>query len=81
MAIDCTDIRVIIVHPMDDIETSLETWMRNGPGPRRYVAPVRVFCADDGRPLPLSVIPLRYRNNWLSRLLIKLGVLDNPWPE
>lgn len=78
---DCTDIRVTIAHPMGYIETSLEMWMQNGPGERRYIAPVRVICADDGRPLPLSVIPLRYRNNGLSRLLIRIGVLENPWPE
>ena len=74
----CDEIVVIVAHPVGDIETSLETWMRNGPGGRKLVSIIRVTCKDDGRTLPMSTIPLRYRNNFLSRWLIKIGVLQNP---
>ena len=77
----CKEISVIVADPQGDIETSLETWMRNGPGPRRFVTVVRVICKDTGEELPLSTIPLRYRNSPLSRRLIEAGILENPWKK
>lgn len=77
----CNEIAVIVAHPQGDIETSLETWMRNGPGTRKFVTVTRVFCKDTGEELPLSTIPLRYRNNTLSRRLIEAGILEDPWKK
>ena len=69
---------VTIAHPSGDIDVPLDTWKEKGPGTRRFVRPVAAKIVD-GRPLPLRVIPLMYRNNWLSRMLIRLGILKNPW--
>jgi hypothetical protein len=76
---ECSDIFVVIRHPHGDAEISLNDWMRIGPGERKYIAPIEAKCGDDGRKLPISVIPLSYRNNWFSRWLIHLGILQNPW--
>lgn len=77
----CSEIIVIVAHPMGDVETSLETWMRIGPGERKLVSIRRVVCKDDGRTLPLTTVLLRYRNNFLSRWLIKVGILQDPWED
>jgi hypothetical protein len=77
----CSEIIVIVAHPMGDVETPLEAWMRHGPGERELVSISRVVCKDDGRTLPVSTIPLRYRNNFLSRWLISVGLLQNPWGD
>lgn len=78
---DCKNINVIISHPHGDIETSLDTWLQNGTGKRKYVTVTSVICADTQEKLPLSLLPLRYRNNRLSRLLIFIGLLQNPWHD
>jgi hypothetical protein len=75
---DREQVIVTIAHPFGDIDVLLDTWKEKGPGPRRFVRPVAAKTID-GRPLSLRVIPLKYRNNWLSRTLIRLGVLKNPW--
>jgi len=75
---DHEQIIVTIAHPSGDIDAPLDTWKEEGPGPRRFVRPVASKTVD-GRPLPLRAIPLQYRNTWLSRTLIRLGILENPW--
>jgi hypothetical protein len=69
---------VVIEHNWGTSAVSLKFWMENGPGERRFLSPSAVKDKA-GKNLPLSVIPLRYRNNLLSRLLIRLGLLQNPW--
>lgn len=76
---DPDEILVTIRHPHGDVETTLSEWMKTGPGPRPLVAPVAARDAGSGEALSLTVIPLRYRNNRLSRTLIQLGLLGNPW--
>ncbi|HEU0239565.1 MAG TPA: hypothetical protein VFR11_09855 [Micromonosporaceae bacterium] len=78
--IDLNDILVTIGHPYRDIEVPLPTWIARGPGPRPLVRPMSARSRTTGKPLPLSVIPLRYRNNGQSRRLIRDGLLDDPWP-
>lgn len=75
----CEKIIVTLRHSIGDVEVPLELWLQKGPGERRFVAPISVKCADNGQKLPLSTIPLKYRNNWISRLLISLKVIDDPW--
>jgi len=70
---------VVLEHPHGKIEVSLEEWISIGPGARPLVRPVEAKRKGSGEPLPLSVIPLRCRNNGLSRTLIALGVLKDPW--
>ncbi len=61
--------------------TTLREWMESGPGPRPGIQPVAARHAVTGQRLSLWVaVPLRYRNTGLSRLLIRLGLLRNPWP-
>ncbi|MBC7814053.1 MAG: hypothetical protein H7175_23065 [Burkholderiales bacterium] len=78
MSDGCNEIFVVIDHPHGRIDVPLATWIEKGPGPRRYVKPVGAKCSDD-RALPFRVIPLRYRNSTISRLLIRLKLLTNPW--
>jgi hypothetical protein len=74
-----SDILVVIEHPYATAEVPLDDWMETGPGYRPLLRPVGARDRRTGKPLPLSVIPLRYRNNFLSRLLIALGLMKNPW--
>lgn len=77
----CKEIMVVVAHPMGDIETSLETWMHNGPGPRKLVRIVKVICKDTGETLPLETVPLQYHNSELSQHLIETGELEDPWKK
>ena len=79
VAVDSDDILVTILHPHGEIETTLANWIERGPGGRPLLAPERVRRASTGEPLSLRTIPLRYRNNGWSRLLIRLRVLKDPW--
>ena len=79
--VDLDDVLVVIAHPFGDVEVPLADWIATGPGPRRLVRPVRACSRSTGRPLPLSVIPLRYRNDEESRRAIAHGLLDDPWPD
>ena len=70
---------VVIDHPHGRVTTTFADWKRTGPGPRRLVQPLQVLSGDDERALPLSSMPLAYRNTAVSRLLIRLGLLRDPW--
>ena len=78
---DPDDILVTIGHPSGDVEVPLAVWIATGPGRRPFVRPLQARSRSTGRDLPLSVIPLRYRNDEQSRQAIQEGLLDNPWPE
>ena len=75
------DVLVAIGHPMGDIEVPLAVWIATGPGPRPLVRPIRARSHSTGQPLPLSIIPLQYRNDEQSRQAINDGHLANPWPD
>lgn len=78
------DVRLIIPHNWSwdpEAGMSMREWMELGPGPRPGIRPVSARHAVTGKKLPLSVVPLRYRNTALSRLLILLGFLQDPWPR
>lgn len=79
--IDPDDTLVVIGHPFGDVEVPLAVWIATGPGPRPGVRPLQARSRSTGQPLPLSAIPVRYRNNWQSRLAIRLGLLDDPWAQ
>jgi hypothetical protein len=79
--IDPDDILVVIGHPFGDVEVSLADWIATGPGPRPLVCPVRARSRSTGLPVPLSAIPLRYRNDAQSRRAIQDGELDDPWGQ
>jgi hypothetical protein len=77
---DPDDVLVVIGHPFGDIEVPLAVWIATGPGPRPFVRPVQARSRSTGQLLPLSAIPLRYRNDAQSRKAIRDGLLDEPWP-
>ncbi|GAB4054472.1 hypothetical protein [Catellatospora paridis] len=72
------DVVVTIGHPFGDLDVPLLEWISRGPGPRPLVRPIRARRADTGKPLPLTVVPLRYRNDAESRALIAAGLLEPP---
>ena len=78
---DPDDVLVVIGHSFGDVEVPLSVWIAKGPGPRPFVRPVRARSRSTGQTLPLTVIPLRYRNDLQSRRAIEDGLLENPWPE
>lgn len=75
---DPTQVMVTVGHPHGDVEVSLDDWITNGPGPRDLVDVVSMRTRA-GEPLPLSDLPLRYRNNFLARRLRALKLLSDPW--
>jgi hypothetical protein len=79
-AFDPSDIVVVIGHPFGDVEMSLTAWIARGPGRRPLVRPVAARSLLTGDALPLSVIPLRYRNDEQSRRAIAAGLVQDPWP-
>jgi hypothetical protein len=79
--IDLDDVLVVIAHPFGDVEVPLTNWIATGPGSRPFVRPVRAHSRSTGRRLPLTVIPLQYRNDGQSRRSIADGRLGDPWPD
>lgn len=79
---DIEDVLVTIEHPFGTIEVSLTAWIERGPGPRKLLQPTAPRSRSTGEPLPLDVIPLRYRNNGATRRAIAAGEVEPPdWPE
>jgi hypothetical protein len=56
---------------------SLDDLIGAMPFERRLLRLRAAVAREGGRPLPLSVVPLQYRNTALSRTLIALGLLPN----
>jgi hypothetical protein len=81
MEVDPNDVLVVVAHPYANIEVPLAVWIERGPGPRPLVRPVSARSRSTGESLPLSVIPLRYRNDEESRRAIRLGLIEDPWPD
>lgn len=75
------DILLTISHPHGDAHVTLEVWMKEGPGPRAGVRPTRAVHRVTGENIGLEMVPLAYRNNALSRMLIRLHILKDPWPH
>ncbi|MGP3970502.1 hypothetical protein [Streptomyces sp. 6N223] len=73
------DILVVIGHPFGDVVVPLGHWIATGPGPRPYVRPLSARSRATGEPLPLSIIPLRYRNDEEARQAIRDGRVEDPW--
>jgi hypothetical protein len=73
------DILVVIGHPFGDLTVPLGHWIATGPGPRASVRPLSARSRATGEPLPLSVIPLRYRNDDEARQAIRDGRVEDPW--
>lgn len=76
---DPEDVVRTIDHPFGTVEATLAAWMATGPGQRPRVRPVAARSRSTGQSLPLTVIPLRYRNDEESRRLIEQGAIQSPW--
>ncbi len=74
------DVMVTIEHPHGTIQVPLSTWIEEGPGERELLAPSGVIDSK-GNKLPMRTIPFKYRNNLISRALIKSGLMTNPWTD
>ena len=74
-------VQVIMDHPHGRVEIPLEEWILRGPGKRNLLRPVGALDKLTGNKLPLKVIPLRYRNNTFSKVLIAVGLLPKPWKD
>jgi len=81
MKTDLEEIVVVVAHPQQDIPVPLREWMRVGPGSRPLVRPISAYSSSTGRPFPMSVVPIRFRNNVWSRILIKMRLIDDPWKK
>jgi len=77
---DLEDVLVTIGHPFGDVDKPLTQWMARGPGPRHGIRPQSARSQSTGEELPLTVIPLAYRNDRQSRALIAAGRIAPPWP-
>ncbi|OJT22085.1 hypothetical protein BO221_25455 [Archangium sp. Cb G35] len=75
------DVILIVPHNWGTLEMTIPEWIARGPGLRPGIQPVAARHARTGKPLPLRVLPLRYRNTWFSRWLIRVGVFSDPWPK
>jgi hypothetical protein len=75
---DPSRVLLTISHPHGDVEVTMAEWFRIGPGPRQHVRPLSARSIT-GEPLSLSVIPFRYRNNAVSKLMIRLHIFQSPW--
>jgi hypothetical protein len=73
------DVIVTVAHPWGDVETTLQTWITRGPGPRPLVRIVAAKRRSTGEPIPMDQIPLEYHNSPESRRLQRLGRLPTPW--
>jgi hypothetical protein len=76
---DPDDVLVTLDHPFGELEVTLARWMAVGPGPRPLVRPIAVRSRSTGQELPMSVVPLAYRNDANARALFAAGKLKWPW--
>ena len=74
-----SEIAVLIAHPAGNLEVLLDEWIKNGPGPRVFLRPISAKNRVSGQTLPLDVVPLEYRNNEESIVLIIDGKINDPW--
>lgn len=73
------EIMVVITGNWGDIPMTLEKWIQSGPGQRYLRSPFRIWNLRTGEELPLSTIPLAYRNDYESLRKIIDGEISDPW--
>lgn len=59
------------------VKVPFETWIELGPGSLSYYSVFKVFYDD--QPAPYSAIPTLYRNSFITRRLVGMGVFEDPW--
>ena len=60
---NCREIGLIISNSWGETSISLKEWRIKGP-PRKITGVKSAFCFEDGRELPISSIPLKYRSDF-----------------
>jgi hypothetical protein len=78
---DLDDVLVTVSVSVAVAELPLAAWMANGPGRRDRTQPESPRSRSTGEALPLTVIPLAYRNDRESRALIAAGRIASPWRD
>lgn len=73
------DIEVKIEHTWGTFWISLQDWVATGPGLRPLIHPSAARSRSAGTDLPLTVVPLGYRNDAGSLLAILRGRVKEPW--
>ena len=73
------DLVVTLDHPHGIVEIKLNEWMILGPGSGLLLKPKSLKSTASKKKVSLKTIPLKYRNSFISRLLIKLHLIPNPW--
>ncbi|MFC7480667.1 hypothetical protein ACFQX7_12335 [Luedemannella flava] len=58
----------------------MSEWIRRGPELRAFTSPDLPRSRLTGEDLPRAVIPIAFRNDYVSRELIATGQLADPWP-
>ena len=79
MKIDTNKLSVAIDHPHGEIIVPMNTWIEQGPGERPLLAPSYLIYTETGEKLSLEYLPWKYRNSSLQRLLVRFGLMPNPW--
>ncbi|HWS37320.1 MAG TPA: hypothetical protein VN408_31905 [Actinoplanes sp.] len=74
------DVVVLVSGNWGDYEQPLTVWVATGPGARPGRRPISARSLSTGEPVPLTVIPLEFRNDDESRALIAAGRIPPPWP-
>ncbi|SRR5712691_738629 len=78
VAID--EIEVYINHPYLDIWMPLRQWMGRGPlRSRAFIRPIAARSSLTQHAIPLTVVPLEYRNDAESISAILEGTIPDPW--
>ena len=70
---------VCVSHPWGEVKFNMDVWIEDGPGIHRPLLRPCEAYDEHGKKVGLWRIPLKYRNNEISRLLIKMGIIENPW--
>lgn len=71
---------LLLEHPHGQLWVPVMEWIKNGPGARQLLSPSKARTSSTDEEFPVSyVVPLRYRNSRISRFLISLGLLRDPW--
>jgi hypothetical protein len=73
------DVLVLVRHPFGDVWATLAAWREHGPGSRLLVRPVAAKSRLTGESLPVTMIPLPYRNDDESRAAVRRGEFPVPW--
>lgn len=77
--IQYSDYIVTLDHPYGKVELTLKEWSILGPDAEHNLTPSSLKEKKTEKKMPLKLIPFKYRNSFLSRLLMRFHLIPNPW--